>query len=316
MRFTLRQLEYFIAAGETGSVTLASERIHISQPSISTAISHLEKELGAQLFIRHHAQGLSLTPVGRDMLREAKVVIAKAESLYAAASQTAMQLRGTLSVGCMVTLAPMVVPELTYAFSKAFPAARIRHVEGNQEQLIETLRRSETDISITYDLTMPDDILFTPLVDLPPHALVAESHAFARRPAVSLEELAREPMILLDLPLSREYFLALFMKDGLEPQIAARSAHQEVVRTMVANGHGFTLFNVRPRSDQALDGKRLVRVHLVGEHRPMRIGLARLKQLARSRLVEAFETHCRAFISDAYIPGMVAPALERLVKRA
>jgi hypothetical protein len=47
----------------------------------------------------------------------------------------------------------------------------------------------------------------------------------------------------------------------------------------------------------------------------MRIGLARLTQLTRSRLVEAFETHCRAFISDAYIPGMVAPAIERRVPR-
>ena len=315
MRFTLRQLEYFIAAGETGSITLASERIHISQPSISTAIAHLERELGVQLFIRHHAQGLSLTPVGRDLLREAKDVVARAEGLYTLASQTGLQLRGTLSVGCMVTLAPMLVPELTHAFGKAFPATRIRHVEGNQEQLIEGLRRSETDIGITYDLNVPDDIAFTPLADLPPHVLVAESHPFARRPAVSLEELVREPMILLDLPLSREYFLALFLKDGLQPLVAARSAHQEVVRTMVANGHGYTLFNVRPRSDQALDGKRLTRVHLVGEHRPMRIGMARLRQLALSRLVEAFETHCRAFISDAYIPGMVAPALERLVRR-
>lgn len=72
MRFTLRQLEYFIAAGETKSITLAAERINISQPSISIAISHLEQEFGVQLFIRHHAQGLSLTPAGRALLQEAK----------------------------------------------------------------------------------------------------------------------------------------------------------------------------------------------------------------------------------------------------
>ena len=315
MRFTLRQLEYFIAAGETGSITVASERIHISQPSISTAIAHLEKEFGVQLFVRHHAQGLSLTAAGRDLLREAKNLVEQAEGLYTLASETGAQVRGTLSLGCMVTLAPMLVPELSHAFRQGYPATLIRHVEGNQEQLIESLRRSETDVGITYDLRVPDDILFTPLADLPPHVLVAESHPFARRPALTLEELVPEPMILLDLPISREYFLALFMVDGLQPNVGARSAHQEVVRTMVANGYGYTLFNVRPRSDQALDGKRLVRVPLLGDHRPMRIGLARLRQLTRSRIVEAFEAHCRAFISDAYIPGMVAPALERLVKR-
>ena len=58
MRYTLRQIEYFIATAETGSITLASERVNISQPSISTAIAHLEEELGTQLFVRRHAQGM------------------------------------------------------------------------------------------------------------------------------------------------------------------------------------------------------------------------------------------------------------------
>jgi DNA-binding transcriptional LysR family regulator len=315
MRFTLRQLEYFIAAGETGSITLASERIHISQPSISTAISHLEKELGVQLFIRHHAQGLSLTPAGRDLLREAKNVVAQANGLYNLASETSGQLRGTLSLGCMVTLAPMLVPELSHSFTSAFPATQLRHFEGNQEELTEALRRSEIDVAITYDLHVPEDIDFVPLTSLPPHVVVSESHPFARQSALSLQDLVDEPMILLDLPLSREYFLALFMAEGLQPKILARSAHQEVVRTMVANGHGYTLFNVRPRSEQALDGRKLVRVRLSGNHRPMTIGVATLRELAKSRLVEAFEMHCKAFVSDSYIPGMVAPALERRTKR-
>jgi DNA-binding transcriptional LysR family regulator len=314
MPYTLRQLEYFIAAGETGSITLASERIHISQPSISTAISHLEKELGVQLFIRHHAQGLSLTPAGRDLLREAKVLIAQAEGLYTLASETSGKVRGPLSLGCMVTLAPMLVPELAQSFQTAFPATQVRHIEGNQEQLLEGLRRAEVDVAIAYDLHIPDDIVFKPLVSLPPHVVVSEAHPFAGQTAVSLRELVSEPMILLDLPLSREYFLSLFYDAGLQPLVVARSAHQEVVRTMVANGYGYSIFNVRPRSNHALDGRKLVRVRLAGTHRPMTIGTATLKQLRQSRLVEAFETHCRSFISESYIPGMVAPALERTVR--
>jgi len=309
MRFTLRQLEYFIAAGETGSITLASERIHISQPSISTAISHLEQELGVQLFIRHHAQGLSLTPAGRDLLREAKNVITQADGLYTLARETSGQVRGTLSLGCMVTLAPMLVPELTHSFTSAFPATQLRHFEGNQEELTESLRRAEIDVALTYDLHVPEDVLFVPLASLPPHVVVSEAHPFAQHSTLSLQELAPEPMILLDLPLSREYFLALFMKEGVVPNIASRSAHQEVVRTMVANGYGYTLLNVRPRSEYALDGRRLVRVRLSGDLRPMTIGVATLKQLAKSRLIEAFEAHCKACISDFYIPGMVAPGL-------
>jgi len=108
----------------------------------------------------------------------------------------------------------------------------------------------------------------------------------------------------LDLPISRDYFLSMFMKVGVEATVFWRSPHQEVVRTMVANGYGYSLFNARPRSDIALDGKRLFRVKLMGEHAPAVIGLATLRQLAKSRLIEAFEEHCRALILDGQIPGM------------
>jgi DNA-binding transcriptional LysR family regulator len=311
MRYSLRQLEYFIAAGETLSITLAAERIHISQPSISTAISFLEKELGVQLFIRHHAQGLSLTPAGRDLLREAKNVVAQAERLYVFASETSSQIRGTLSLGCMVTLAPMLVPELSHSFMTAFATTKVAHVEANPEQLLDYLRRSRIDVAILYDLQVPNDIEFVPLARLPPHVLLSESHPLASRSALNLKELIDHPMILLDLPLSREYFLALFMKEGLEPNISARSEHIEVVRTMVANGLGYSLLNIRPRSEQALDGKKLTRVRLAGDHRPMVIGTATLKSLSKSRLLQAFESHCRSFVSDSYIPGMVAPVFEK-----
>ena len=315
MRYTLRQLEYFIAAGETGSITLASERINISQPSISTAISHLEQELGVQLFVRHHAQGLSLTPAGRRLLAEAKHLVEQAEGLYTVASEATDQVRGQLSVGCMVTLAPMVMPELAHGFTSAFPAARIRLQEANQELLLEGLRRAEIDVAVTYDLQIPDGIDFSALASLPPHVVVSEAHPFARLSAVGLQDLVEEPLVLLDLPISREYFLALFLKEGLQPKIHWRSTHQDVVRTMVANGYGYTLANVRPRSDLALDGRRVVRVRLSGDHRPMVIGIATLGGLRKSRLLQAFESHCRAFVSDAYIPGMVAPAIDRRVKK-
>ena len=307
MRFTLRQLEYFIAAGMTGSITQASERINISQPSISTAISQLEQELDVQLFVRHHAQGLSLTPVGRTMLLEAKRLVEQAESLYGIASEASDEVRGQLNVGCLTTLAPMILPELALSFGSAFPRTSIRPNADHQEFLLNGLRRASIDVAVTYDLQIPEDVEFTPLVDLPVHALVGENHPLARQSAVTLGELAELPMVFLDLPLSSEYFMALFMKDGLQPKIAFRLSHPDVIRAMVANGYGYTLANVTPRSDSALDGRKVTRVRLSGDHRPMTIGLATLKSLRKSRTLLAFSNHARSFISDAYIPGMVAP---------
>src|ERR1035441_9635410 len=136
MKYTFRQLTYFIAAAETGSITLASKRASISQPAISTAISHIERELDVQLFLRHHAHGLSLTPAGRTLLRAADI---------------SHQMRGELSVGWFSTLAPIVMPELIHSFLKAFPETQIRCRENHQEGLLHTLREAETEVAITYD---------------------------------------------------------------------------------------------------------------------------------------------------------------------
>ncbi|MCB8883334.1 LysR family transcriptional regulator [Acidisoma cellulosilytica] len=307
MRYTLRQLQYFAAAAETGSITLGAEKIGISQPSISAAISTLEREFGVQLFIRHHAQGLSLTAVGQRLFVEAKHLLTQAEALYAVASEAAGQVAGKLAVGCMVTMAPMIMPELAQTFLSAFPKTEIQQIEAGLEWLLDALLRAEIDIAVTYDLQIPDGVTFTPLTRLPPYVMVGAMHPLAEQSTVTLEQLADLPLILLDLPISRDYFLSLFTKRGLVPRIQSRSAQQDVVRTMVANGYGYTLANVRPRSDLALDGRRLLRLRLTGDHQPMVMGTAVLATMRKTRLLSEFEAHCRACISDSYIPGMTSP---------
>ena len=65
MRLTFKQLEYFVATADTGSIKHAAQKISISAPSISSAITQLESEFGVQLFVRQHAQGLTLTSTGQ-----------------------------------------------------------------------------------------------------------------------------------------------------------------------------------------------------------------------------------------------------------
>ncbi len=71
LRFTLRQLEYFVAVGEAGSIAKAAEQVNVSPPSISASIAQLEAEFGVQLFVRKHSHALALTAGGRLFLKEA-----------------------------------------------------------------------------------------------------------------------------------------------------------------------------------------------------------------------------------------------------
>lgn len=168
------------------------------------------------------------------------------------------------------------------------------------------LHTLEIDLAITYDLDLGEEIEFEALATLPPYVLLSELHPLAQQSAVTFEELAPEPFVLLDLPMSRDYFTSLFTKAGFTPNIVARSRSEEVVRSMVANGIGYAIFNVRPKSNQSLDGKRMVRMRLAGNHRPMLLGLATYKPMKQSKLVRVFMERCRSYISDQYIPGMSA----------
>ena len=305
MRFSFRQLEYFVAAGETGSVTRAAQGSHSSQPTVSAAIAKLERALGVQLFVRHHAQGLSLTPEGRRFLGEAKELLRHASDVERLATTLSDEIGGELDLGCLVTLAPLVAPSLVRGFEAANPRVHVELVESHQDGLLERLRGGLTSVALTYDLQLPPDVDFEPLIELPPHALLPAGHRLALRRRVGLPELAREPHILLDLPLSRDYFLQLFAEAALEPVIALRSEHPETIRTLVANGFGYGIVNARPRNDRALDGEPVVTVPLRDEHRAMRLGLASLHGIRETRTISAFKQHCRETITPAGVPGMV-----------
>jgi DNA-binding transcriptional LysR family regulator len=301
MRYTLRQLEYFVAAGEAGSITEAARRVHGSQPTVSAAISRLERTLGVQLFVRHHAQGVSLTPAGRRFLLQARALLRQATELERFSAELGERVAGPIDLGCLVTLAPVAAPRLCRAFEVAHPGVRVNLVEAGQHELLGALRDGRVSLALTYDLQLGEDVRFEPVADLPPVALLPAGHRLAGGPAVSLEQLASEPLILLDLPLSREYFLSLYLARGLRPSIGHRSPHPEVIRAMVANGYGYTLVNARPRVGRSLDGRRFRLVPLSGRHRPMRMGLAAIAGAAETRAVAAFREHCRA-----RLPALVA----------
>jgi DNA-binding transcriptional LysR family regulator len=308
VRVTLRQLAYFVAVGEAGSVARAAKRINVSSPSISAAISQLEREFGIQLFVRQHAHGLSLTPGGRRFIKQARLLLEQADALHELAADISQQPRGPISIGCLVTLAPLVLAPLRRRFEAAYPQARVRHAVAHQVGLLEMLRLAQIDLAITYDLDIPQDIAFEPLAALPAYVLLAADDPWAAREWLTLEELCEKPMVLLDLPLSREYFLSMFQTRGLRPRIAERADGVSVLRSLVANGFGYALLNIRSRIDLAPDGGGLTMVPLKGEFRPMILGLATMRSDRETSIVRAFRGHCRVEISDEAIPGMAPPA--------
>ena len=304
MRFTLKQLSYFVAAGEANSITIASERVHISQPSISSAISQLEAEFDVQLFFRQHAQGLSLTPAGQRLLIAARDLLQQAESLHDLAGEITTTIAGPLRVGAFRTFAPLVLPELCVTFADMHAKVSIEMFEDDEAELVAKVRNAELDIALTYE-QVGIDLKFEQLALLPTYVLLPARHGLARSGSLSLKDLAAQPFVLLDLPVSRDYFKSLFASVGTVPNIVARSAQPETVRSLVGSGLGFSLLTARPKSLTALNGRELAYLYLDDDFPPMKLGMVTANTIRKTRAVAAFEEHCRKSISTHSIPGMM-----------
>ena len=291
-RFTLRQLSCFVAACEGGGIGAAAARLHLAQATVSAAIADLERTLGVQLLVRGRRRAATPSPAGRELLAQAADVLAAAGRLDERSAALRGDVSGELPVGCLVTLAPAVAPAICRAFEGRWPRAGVTLVPAHQAELLARLRDGTIALAITYDLGLNAAVEFHPLAAAPPYALVAAGHPLAGAGSARLAELAPEPFVLLDLPLSRDYFLELFRTAGVAPAVARRVADPELVRSLVAWGYGYTLANARPAPTRAVDGTPLVALPLHGGAPPPLVGLARRAGLEPTRTAAAFAAAC------------------------
>lgn len=303
LRFTLRQLEYFVAVGETGSIALAAEKVNVSGSSMSSAIAQLEAGFGVQLFTRRHSQGSVLTPTGARFIEQARVVLEAAEKLNEMANIYTGSVCGSLRVGCLRTFVQLMVPQLRRSFEDKFELVDFSQTELDQAQIFDALGASRIDVALTYDLSLTSDIDFRPLRALPPYVMVDVAHPLARRHQVTVGDLADHDMVLLDLPHSADYFLSLFRSHGQRPRVAERTGEIAIQRSLVANGYGFGIANMRTVMDASMDGKPLIFIPLDTDVPPLRLGLALSRAAHISRTIQAFVDHCHEVSEAGRLPG-------------
>ena len=179
LRFTLRQLEYFTVTAQTGSIAATSRILNVSSPSISTALSQLEKDLGAALFVRRRPQGLSLTEAGRTLSTQAEIVLNDASELTRMAGMVSHSIQGHLQLGCLVSFAQIVVPKLRRSFEAAHPAVKLSQSELTQSEIFTALRQGDIDLAISYAIDLPKDLEFQAIKSLPPFVMLAPDHPLA-----------------------------------------------------------------------------------------------------------------------------------------
>lgn len=292
VRFSLRQLEYFVAVADAGTLSKAAERLHVSQPGLSAALTDLERALDVQLAVRRKAHGVTLTPSGAQVLRYARELLHRAEDLESVASGGDI-LTGTLSLGCYVTLAPTALPSLLEGFTDRHPGVNIDFTEGTQDVLQQRLLGGQLDLAILYDMEVMPEMARAVIDTRRPHILLPADHRLADADAVSLAELVDEPMILLDAPPSSHNTLGIFDRFDVTPNVRYRPKTFELTRALVGHGMGYALLVQRPANDRTYEGHRVVMKEMAEPVDEYRILVAWPKGMSLNRRAQAFVEYCR-----------------------
>lgn len=241
MSFTLKQLRYFVAAAEAGSVKAAAARLFVSESALASALSGLEKSVGSQLCVRRKSRGITLTHAGADFLDGARQLLSSSEDLAERISGTQQEPAGPYRFGTFKSVSPSVVPLLLHHFKTHFPRVEADFAEGAQDELEEMLMAGHIEAALMYDLGQGRQLDSVPLHTIDARIILPAAHRLARRASIGLAELIDEDLILVRAAPNSSYVSRLFADAGLQPRVRHTTTDSMLCRALVAAGLGYSV---------------------------------------------------------------------------
>lgn len=285
----LQQLITFCRVVEAGSFTRAAELLNLTQPAVTRQVAALEAELGEPLLDRQ-GRHFRLTAAGEIVYEHARRVVAVVDSARRQVEALSSPEQGQVSIACVTTTGLFTLPSLLAAFSRQYPAVRIRVWSGKIAAVMDRVLDGESDLGL---VTMP--VTHPRLESVPLFrdrvVLVASPPQAARLPSpLTLAHLAELDMIAYQAPSRFRTLIEAHLETvGVYPRVAMEFDSHEAVKTMVLLGYGVAMV---PESTvrAELDSGALIELRVEGLPPLHRITSMLLRRNAapRARAVENF----------------------------
>ncbi|MEQ1914840.1 MAG: LysR family transcriptional regulator [Sideroxydans sp.] len=238
----LKQIRAFCQVVRSGSITLAAQKLFLSQPSVTLQIQALERELKTTLFERR-GPTMRLTPDGDALYALAEPLVQGVDGLHANFEAQHGRLEsGELNIGAGESTILYILPEVVSRFTKAYPGIHLRlHNETGRDGL-KMLKSDEIDFAVGSMLDVPDDITYQPLVTFDPVLIVPIGHPLAKKKKVTLEDVSQYGLILPPRHLSTWGVVKyVFQQHNLSFKVTLEAGGWEVIKKYVELGMGISI---------------------------------------------------------------------------
>ncbi|WP_254684901.1 LysR family transcriptional regulator [Tateyamaria omphalii] len=289
-------MSYFTTALRHGNIARAAAELNIAASAVATAIDQVEAEFDLTLVTRQRARGIQANASGIKVARKCERLLEDYHALLAEGADLKQSLNGTLRIGYYAPIAPAFLPSI---FDACLPPGA---------DVILELEECDNDaaqdglIAGTYDaiLFVTEDVRpavrYDTLITARPYCLLPEAHPLARQSAVSMAQIASESLVVLNRPVTGPYYERLFQPHGRQAPIVAYATSTEMVRSLVAEGRGCAILNMRPMTHECYTGARVVERPISETLPPLTLAVGYDKAAPR-RIVQAFVEACQDHFS-------------------
>jgi DNA-binding transcriptional LysR family regulator len=291
----LLQLRYFQAVAKSEHMSRAAEELHISQPSLSKAISRLEEDLGVDLFDREGRQ-IKLNRFGKAFLPRVDAAFAELDAARRDLAELSGQMESTVSVALNIQ---SLLPSLLDFFLKKNPGITVRHEIGSTSEMRQLLEEGSVDFCISSPLIEGERFVCSQLFTEELYLFVPREHRLAGRLSLSLSEVSGDPFVAFKRGYGiRDLTEELCRQAGFEPRIAFEGDITSALIELVSIGMGVALLPPPHKWNdpgQQLHGKSCVALRIENPLCVRSIGLSYTKGKNLSPISRRFMAAVQSF---------------------
>lgn len=253
---TIRHLEIFTAVAETGGMSKAAAQLHISQPSISQAVSELEKYYGVKLFERL-SQKLYLTKEGELMLSFSRHILDSVRQMETALDHAAE--KDSLRIGCSVSVGTCMINDILEEANKRMPDCEIRVFVGNSSEMETAVLENKVDIAIVEGILTSKDLLTFPVCEDELVVVCGKNHPLAEKKSIPPKLLEGQNYISRESgSTDRNQIEKILEEQNVHLNRTFCSTNTEAIKNAVIRGHGIAIFSKRVVEKECRNGELIL----------------------------------------------------------